>query len=42
MNYSEWADEYLEEARRVLPDAVDGEAREAFLEAATYIGQRDF
>ncbi|MBP3690446.1 MAG: polyprenyl synthetase family protein, partial [Schwartzia sp.] len=36
------ADEYLEEARRVLPDAVDGEAREAFLKAATYIGQRDF
>lgn len=36
------ADEYLKEARRVLPDAVQGEAREAFLEAANYIGQRDF
>ena len=36
------ADLYLEEARRVLPEAVGGEAREAFLEAAVYIGQRDF
>ena len=33
---------YLDEARRVLPEAVRGEAREAFLNAATYIGQRDF
>ena len=36
------ADKYLEEARHVLPEAVDGEARTAFLEAAAYIGQRDF
>ena len=36
------ADEYLEEARRILPEVVGGEAREAFLRAATYIGQRDF
>ena len=36
------ADEYLEEARRVLPETVGGEAREAVLEAAAYIGQRDF
>ena len=36
------ADEYLEEARRVLPETVGGEAREAFLKAAAYIGQRDF
>lgn len=33
---------YLEEARRVLPEAVGGEAREAFLEGAAYIGRRDF
>ena len=36
------ADEYLEEARRILPEVVGGEAREAFLRVATYIGQRDF
>ncbi len=36
------ADKYLEEARHILPEAVDGEARTAFLEAAAYIGQRDF
>ena len=36
------ADKYLEEARHVLPEAVDVEARTAFLEAAAYIGQRDF
>ncbi|MBR1760169.1 MAG: polyprenyl synthetase family protein [Schwartzia sp.] len=35
-------DAYIEEARRVLPEAVGGEERTAFLEAAAYIGQRDF
>ena len=36
------ADEYLAEARRVLPGAVAGEARKAFLEAASYIVKRDY
>ncbi|MBP5199745.1 MAG: polyprenyl synthetase family protein [Schwartzia sp.] len=36
------AEEYIAEAVRVLPEAVDGEAREAFMEAAAYIGKRDF
>ncbi len=39
---SDAAEKAAEEARRVLPEAVGGEAREAFLKAATYIGQRDF
>ena len=33
---------YIEEARRALPEAVGGEARKAFREAADYIGKRDF
>ena len=33
---------YLEKARHALPEAVGGETRTAFLEAADYIGQRDF
>ena len=36
------AEEYIAEAVRVLPAAVGGESREAFLEAAAYIGKRDF
>ena len=36
------AEEYIAEAVRVLPEAVGGESREAFLEAAAYIGKRDF
>lgn len=36
------AEKYIAEAGRVLPEAVDGEAREAFLKAAAYIGKRDF
>ena len=36
------ADEYLEEARRVLPETISEEARKAFLAAASYIGKRDF
>lgn len=33
---------YLDEARRALPETVGGEARDAFLEAAAYIGKRDY
>ncbi len=36
------AGEYLEKARRALPESIDGEARRIFLEAASYIVQRDF
>jgi heptaprenyl diphosphate synthase len=36
------AEAYIAEAGRVLPEAVGGEAREAFLRAAAYIGKRDF
>lgn len=36
------AGEYLEEARRVLPETLSAEARAAFLDAAAYIGTRDF
>ena len=36
------ADEYLEEARRVLPETLSSEARTTFLDVAAYIGKRDF
>ena len=36
------AGEYLEEARSALPETLSEEARTAFLEAAVYIGNRDF
>ncbi len=36
------ADGYLTEARSVLPGTLSGEARTAFLQAAAYIGKRDF
>ena len=36
------ADEYLERARQVLPAGLPAEIREAFVEVANFIGDRDF
>ena len=36
------ADEYLERARQVLPAGLPAEIREAFVEVADFIGDRDF
>lgn len=36
------ADEYLENARKALPEALPSEVREAFLMVADFIGKRDF
>ncbi len=37
-----FVDEYLEKAKKSLPENIAGDVRATFIKAADYIGKRDF